>query len=330
MRRILVAATWIGGFLLAFTTAIIVAFAVSPWPSVFLISMAFAGNDAGSESALEKHVPAGLTVHNDVAYAEGPDEVLDLVLPADVGADLPVVLWVHGGGYIGGSKDGVANYLKILAAQGFAVAGMNYSTAPGATYPTPVRQVAAALQFLTDDSQNLRIDANRIVLAGDSAGAQIAAQAALIVTDPEYAAAIGIEPSIRDDQLKGTVLVSGAFDMTALDVVGGIEGWFVKTVLWSYSGVRDFMNDEQFQSASITPNVSSNFPPTFITSGDADPLEPQARALYRKLKELGVDVEALFFDAGPRLQHEYQFNLDTVEGQEAFRRSVSFIKRVTH
>jgi acetyl esterase len=329
LRRIIVAARWIGGTLLAVTTATVVAFVVSPWPSVLLIGMAFAGNDASSENALERHVPSGLAVHNDLAYGDDPDELLDLVLPGDVQGRLPVVLWVHGGGFIGGSKDGVANYLKILAAQGFAVAGMNYSTAPGATYPTPVRQVAAALKFLADESQTLNIDANRIVLAGDSAGAQIAAQAALIATDPNYAEEVGIKLTIDAEQLKGAVLVSGAFDMRSIDMEGGIAGWFLKTVLWSYSGVRDFMNDEQFQMASITPNVSSRFPPTFLTSGDADPLEPQARALYRKLGELGVDVEGLFFGAGTELQHEYQFNLDTVEGQDAFRRSVSFIKRVT-
>ena len=324
------AAGWIGGTLLALATATVVAFVVSPWPSVLLIGMAFAGNDAASENALERHVPPSLTVHNDLAYGDGPDELLDLVLPADVPGQLPVVLWVHGGGFIGGSKDGVANYLKILAAQGFAVAGMNYSTAPGATYPTPVRQVAAALKFLADEGQALNVDADRIVLAGDSAGAQIAAQAALIATDPNYAAKVGIKPTIGAEQLKGTILVSGAFDMRSIDMEGGgVAGWFVKTVLWSYSGVRDFMNDEQFLLASITPNVSSRFPPTFLTSGDADPLEPQARALYRKLHDLGVDVEALFFDAGPELQHEYQFNLDTVEGQQAFRRSAGFIKRVT-
>ena len=109
-----------GSILFALATATVVAFVVSPWPSVLLIGMAFAGNDASSESALEKHVSPGLTVHNDLAYGDGPDEVLDLVLPPAANGSVPVVLWVHGGGFIGGSKDGVANYLKVLAAQGFA------------------------------------------------------------------------------------------------------------------------------------------------------------------------------------------------------------------
>lgn len=305
--------------------AIVAAFAVSPWPSVLLIGMAFAGNDAASEAALERHVPAGIVFQNDLRYGSGPDEVLDLVHPEKSDGSLPLVVWVHGGGFIGGSKDGVANYLKILASNGFAVAGINYSTAPASTYPTPVRQASAALAFLVGNSEELGIDPGRIVLAGDSAGAQIAAQTAMIVVDDGYARSVDIEPAIRAEQLRGTVLVSGAYDMTGLNVQGGAAGWFVQTVLWSYSGVRDFMNDDDFLKASITPNVTASFPPTFITSGDADPLEPQARALFRRLDDLGVDTTSLFFEAGTGLQHEYQFNLDTEEGQRAYRELAQFL-----
>ena len=60
------------------------------------------------------------------------------------------------------------------------------------------------MTFLTNENQKWDIDASRMVLAGDSAGAQIAAQAALIATDPQYAADVGIQPGIRSDQLKGT------------------------------------------------------------------------------------------------------------------------------
>lgn len=307
------------------------AFAISPWPSVLLISMAFAGNDAASEAALEKRVPAGLIILNDLRYGSGPDEFFDLARPEDPPGALPLIVWVHGGGFIGGSKDGVANYLKLLASNGFAVAGINYSTAPGSKYPTPVRQVGSALEVLVASSKELGIDAGRIVLAGDSAGAQIAGQAAMIIVDADYASLVGIAPTIQPWQLKGTVLVSGAFDMTGLDVDvdGGMAGWFVKTVLWSYSGVRDFMNDEQFRKASITPNVTSSFPPTFITSGDADPLEPQARALVERLESFDVGVDSLFFEGGEELQHEYQFNLDIHEGQQAYAQIVDFLRRIT-
>ena len=85
------------------------------------------------------------------------------------------------------------------------------------------------------------------------------------------------------------------------------------------------MNDQQFLLGSITPNVDSAFPPTFITSGDADPLEPQARKLADRLNDLGVPTSALFFSPGQKLNHEYQFNLDTPQGQQALREATSFL-----
>jgi len=181
------------------------------------------------------------------------------------------------------------------------------------------------IAYLIAHSREFDLDPNRIVLAGDSAGAQIASQTAMIITDAEYAPIIGISPAIEAEQLRATVLVSGAFDMSSLGNAEGITGWFVRTVLWSYSGVRDFMNDDQFARASITPNVTASFPPTFITSGDADPLEPQAQALLGRLLDLGVAAEGLFFADGSGLNHEYQFNLDTDAGRRAYQEMTDFL-----
>jgi len=206
------------------------AFVLSPWPSVLLISMAFAGNDAASEAALARHVPAGIVTQYDLPYGSGPDEMLDVSRPAG-DAILPLIVWVHGGGFISGSKAGIANYLKILASNGFVVVGVEYSTAPGSTYPTPVRQVGLAIKYLVDHSEAFALDPNAIVLAGDSAGAQIAAQTALIITDADYASSVGLAPAIAPQQLRAAILASGAFDMTSLGGADGVAGWFANCAL---------------------------------------------------------------------------------------------------
>jgi acetyl esterase/lipase len=90
---------------------------------------------------------------------------------------------------------------------------------------------------------------------------------------------------------------------------------------------RNFLTDERFKLASVTGHVTPAFPPSFISSGNGDPLVPQAVALARKLKMLGVKVDSLFFpdDYAPPLPHEYQFNLDSRAGQEALSRMLAFI-----
>src|SRR5690606_3747751 len=109
--------------------------------------------------------------------------------------------------------------------------GVEYSTAPGSTYPTPVRQVGLAIKYLVDHSEAFALDPNAIVLAGDSAGAQIAAQTALIITDADYASSVGLAPAIAPQQLRAAILASGAFDMTSLGGADGVAGWFANCAL---------------------------------------------------------------------------------------------------
>jgi len=98
-------------------------------------------------------------------------------------------------------------------------------------------------------------------------------------------------------------------------------------VLTAYSGTKRFRDDERFKLTSIPHYVTGAFPQTFISSGNGDPLAPQAVALAGRLQEVGVHVETLFFPANrePKLKHEYQFNLDEAAGQEALRRMCAFL-----
>ncbi|MGR8932748.1 MAG: alpha/beta hydrolase [Gammaproteobacteria bacterium] len=301
------------------------AFKLSPWPSVAVFSYLFSKGDQASEAALEKHVPSGIVTRRTLAYGDGPDEVFDVNYPEGTLSPRPTIVWVHGGGWIGGSTGGIANYMKVLAGYGFTTVAIEYSTGYGATYPKPVAQVNAALGYLLRHAADLFIDPKAIVLAGDSAGAQIAGQVALITTESAYARRLGIAPSLHKEQLFALLLLSGAYDLTALDFDGDYA-WFLNSVLWAYSGQKNFLEDDRFRLLSVNEHVTSAFPPSFISSGNGDPLEPQAVALANKLTSLGVRVESLFFpEHQPPLPHEYQFNLDDSAGQQAMNRMLVFL-----
>jgi acetyl esterase/lipase len=324
---------WIVGIVIVLGLAGAVFYQVSPWPSALLVRYTFEWDGRKTVEALAKHVPPGVTAERNVRYAEAdPDALLDVFYPSALaGTDriLPTIVWVHGGAWVSGDKADMGNYLQILAEKGYTTVSVGYSIAPGAIYPTPVRQANEALAFLVEKGAALHIDASRLVLAGDSAGAQIAAQVANIVSAPEYAEAVGIKPGIERDRLLGAILFCGAYNVDAVNFEGSFAG-FLRTVLWSYSGTADFLNDKAFDTVSVSQYVTGAFPPAFISAGNADPLAPQSVGLADALTSKGVAVDSLFFptDAMPGLPHEYQFNLDTEAGQQALTRTLAFLSRV--
>jgi len=320
---------WPGGVLLALIALVIFVMRLSPWPSVAVISYFFSKGDQASEAALKKHVPAGIVCRRDIAYGGGPNEAFDLYYLEGTNAPRPTIVWVHGGGFIAGSKGGIANYMKVLAGHGYTVIAVEYSRGYGTTYPKPVEQVNAALGFLVRRALDLKVEPTTIILAGDSAGAHIASQVALMTTDPAYASAIGISPQVKANQLRAMLLLSGTYDPSSVNFEGNYA-WFRKTLLWAYLGVKNFRENERFPLMSVTGHVTSSFPPSFISSGNGDPLVPQAVALAQKLSGLGVNVETLFFpgDRAPALPHEYQFNLDEAPGREALKRMLGFLEAI--
>ena len=157
-------------------------------------------------------------------YAEASERhVLDLYRPpSEASAELPtpeatprpVLLFVHGGAWLVGSKEAVRSKTAFLD-DGYAVASMNYrllrnplkpaaaSEDPEVTVADQAADVAAAIDWLADHAAEHRLDAERIVLMGHSAGAHLVA---LVASDPQYLAVHDRTPT----ELAGVVLLDGA------------------------------------------------------------------------------------------------------------------------
>ena len=308
--------------------SIFLAHKLTPWPSALLIRYVFERGAEQANQKLEKHVPKGISEILDMQYdPKDPDAKLDVYYPPGIDKKLPVIVWVHGGGWISGDKRQSSNYLKIMSSKGYVVVSVDYSIAPEKKYPIPIKQTMAALKFLEENSSKLHIDSNSIFLAGDSAGSHIVAQVANCISEASYAKFINISPSIERAKIKGLILYCGAYAVDNIDL-DGASGSFLKTVLWSYSGKKDFMNDSYFKTASIIDFIGPKFPPCFISAGNGDPLLIHSQDLVKKLNTLGIQNDALFFHDNfkPELPHEYQFDLDIEPGRTALSRSLEFLK----
>lgn len=303
------------------------AFVLSPWPSTLLTRLAFGYGASKTTAALAPHVPAGIREQRDIRYGGAEDERLDIYLPpGNAEPGRPVIVWIHGGAFVAGDRADVAPYLKILAGRGFATVAIGYTRAPTARYPGPVLQANTALGFLQREGQRLGFDPSRIVLAGDSAGAQIASQLAAAMTGKNYAERLGLKLAVEAAALRGTVLFSGAFDPTGLDLTGPF-GSFVRSVLLAYFGTSNPFDSQQITEAAVPRYVTEAFPPSFISAGNGDPLAPQSVVMAQALRDRGVRVDTLFFppETEPKLPHEYQFDLDRPEGRQALDRLVTFL-----
>lgn len=328
---------WTVGSIAAIIIALLIWFKVSPWPGAMLIRFVFSQNDAKTTQALAKHQPAvAITSTLNQQYSQGDkDAFIDVYYPEGTDKKLPVIIWTHGGAWVSGGRTDNAPYYKLLAAEGFTVISAEYSLGPERTYPTAVHQLNDMYGYLHANADRLHADTDRVVLAGDSAGSQLSSQMAALITNPAYAASMQVTPNLKPAQLKGVVLNCGIYKMEGLiqpdPALPQIIGWGDDVSVWAYLGTRDFTVASKLTQMSAFYHVTKDFPATYISGGNGDPLtNAQSKPLADKLESLGVKVTRLFYadDHQPSLPHEYQFNLDNEDGKKALTATVSFVKSV--
>ncbi len=330
---------WPVGIVLGLIIATFLAFQLSPWPSAMLVRHVFTSNDKSVLDALQKHTPTTpVTVIADQQYKSGDKNAfLDIYTPTSAvqsGQKLPVIIWTHGGAWVSGDKSDTGPYYKLLAAEGFTVVSLNYTRAPEKKYPAQIFELNEAHAYIRSNSARLHIDPNKIFFAGDSAGSQLSAQMATIITNPAYAKDLGITPTLKPSQLAGAILFCGIYKMEGLTEANPnlpkLVNWGDDQVMWAFSGSRNKSGPLIYQMSPYY-HVTKDFPATFVSGGNGDPLtDKQSVPLANKLQGLGVSVTSLFYPSNhqPSLPHEYQFNLDTADGQQALARLLKFLEQI--
>jgi acetyl esterase/lipase len=319
--------------LIALVTIVSIVTSVTPWPSAVLIRAVFDQGGAATTAELAKHVPdVEFDEQLDQSPEDGTGAAFDVIRTAESEGPQPTVIWIHGGAWISGDKDNVDNYLRILAAEGYTTVGLNYTVAPEAVYPTAIRQLTESIAYLLDNADRYGVDTTRIVLAGDSAGAQLASQLAGMATNPDYELLVGIDSALTADQLVGVILNCGVYELDGMAKLTGIGAWGFKVALWAYTGTKDWSQEAPGALMSSLEFATADFPTTYISGGNGDALTwVQSIPMANRLEELGVDVTRVFYaaDHEPKLPHEYQFHLDGDDAQDALQKTVDFLAVVT-
>lgn len=294
----------------------------------WLIRASLSSNSIRHESfddALKK-----TTTIKDITYPSNwGRNTYDLIRPKTIEDNLPVIIWMHGGFYVGGDKSHVSDYAVEIASRGYAVINMNYQLAPKAKFPSQLHQIGEVLQHVREHALEYHLDSNQLFFAGDSAGAQIIAQFVNIQTNNNYSKKISIDPILKPHEIMGVLLFCGPVDSELSSDYSLFTRFFVHQALWAYGGIKNWQEDESIHLFSIVDNVDVNFPSTFITDGNKNTFTQANKKLAKVLDDVGVHQVSIFYDDSPHLPHEYQFNLRRPQSVETFKLLISFLDEKT-
>jgi len=271
------------------------------------------------DAVLAKIDTLGTDVLYDSAFDNGALDVF-----AAKGTDaLPLIVYAHGGYYVGDDKADFGYYCQTLASRGYVVANINYQLAPEGRYPTQMLQVNEAIAFLLSHAAEYRIDTTKIFIGGDSAGAHLSSQMGLYYTNPAFQARIGGTPAIAKEQLKGVILHCGYYNIDTLRATGFP---LIADSVWMMTGEKHYEGTEAAKSMNTVAWVTADYPATFIDCGDKDSFLSQAHEMIAALEAQGVEVVSFLpTTTGFPLMHEFQVRLNMAEAQEALERLAGFL-----
>lgn len=274
----------------------------------------------------------GLYVVTEVKYSENyPNSYLDIVYPSeDRDASCPTLIYFHGGGFFGGSKnigDPLASndataLLDDICAEGFNLVNIDYALVPEYRFPEPLAQVNEAFRFLTEHSEEYCLDMNRVAIMGSSAGAIMTSQLGSIITNPDYAKALGISPTLKPDQVKAVVLDDAPLDYDKFSLG-------TKVLVGNYVKGSIFLSREEVQKYNNILWVDSNYPAAFLLGSE---YYLDMRTMDSALT--GANVEHALVDplAERNLQMQRCFVASERENdvaKDAFDRMIVFLKQRT-
>lgn len=227
------------------------------------------------------------TLIPDIEFARVTEKPLhlDLHLPAQKPRS-PVIVWVHGGAWRSGSKKDMP--LGKLVAEGYAIASVDYRLSTDAKFPAQIHDIKAAVRFLRSHAAEWKLDARKIVIAGDSAGAHLAALAGVSNGNADLEGTVG--DLSASSQLQGIISFFGAANLTTILQQSTPHGLGVRVpALQLLLGDMPTNVPALARLASPVFHVDAADPPLLLLHGDQDPQMPVNQSLellgaYQRVK----------------------------------------------
>ena len=281
-----------------------------------------------SDTALhaEQTPPENIISHKDIEYlADGnPYHRLDVFYPeGEIPAEgLPVVIDIHGGGWMYATKDLNEYYCKEIASKGYIVFSISYRLVPDVTVNEQIQDCASALAWISENMSNYPANANTVMLTGDSAGGQLSAYCTVLNQSPELREIFGTcETNLN---IKCLALTSPVAYMNN----GGLFSVYTR-MLWG----KDYKQKPTYEFMDISDIIiyADDMPPTYFITSSGDTLaHDQTVTAYNLFLERGIECELVDFGEyeGKKLPHVFSV-LDPFSepSQQAIDGALDFYQR---
>jgi acetyl esterase len=246
-----------------------------------------------------------LKVLSDLCYGSDIEQRLDIFRPKSIqSGGLPVLIFFHGGGWISADKKIYQGIAATFSQQGFLTFNVNYRLAPKSRFSAPLQDATRALDWIYRNAMCYGGDRSVIVLAGDSAGAQIASWYASALHNERLFSQIGVRSHVSKRSIKGLLLFYGIYDF---DRVLDTGFPFIEVYTRSFLGADSESYAKNSKLASPIRQVSRNMPPVWLCAGERDGLFTQSKAYAEALERHGVRCRTLFFSGAHRASHGFFF-----------------------
>ena len=288
-------------------------------PIVKIMQMVWRFCDGGDKSKHAKqNPPQNIELISDIPYIDDGNyyHKLDVMYPNNISENdkLPVIIDIHGGGWMYGDKGLNENYCRALADRGYVVFDINYRLVPDVNVNEQIKDVMSALKWIGENIDDYPCDRENIMLTGDSAGGMLASYASVLLQSQELRDIFGTESA--DIKLTALVLTSPVSYMKD-------GGWFS---VWG----KNYKNSKTYNYMDFDEILpfANEMPPTYLITSSGDTLaKNQTVQLYELLKKNGVSCELANYgkEYGESLPHVFSV-LQPFEpaGKEAIDKALKF------
>lgn len=231
-----------------------------------------------------KDVPVGKIENFKISSPNGDISARSYAPVAAGGAAMPALVYFHGGGFVVGDLNTHDGLCRLFSHEGgFRVIAVSYRQAPENKWPAPLEDAALALRWIFDNASALGVDAGRIAVGGDSAGALLTASLTHLMKEKGGAAIAFQLLMFPSTDLAGHFASMEKF----------ATGYFMdkRTIDWNYEQLLPAGFDRA--SPAISPLRAKDFaglPPAYVMLGGYDPLHDEGLAYAEKLRQAGVQA----------------------------------------